>query len=95
LSTCGDFPLRVAIYLEDTTGVSSQGLSPVWDYEHMVNSATNIRTSGSYDLEDLSIVTRTAFRSRETDISVEPAIKQAANRMALSLVALLRLVLAA
>lgn len=25
----------------------------VWDYQHAVNPATNIRTTGPYDLEDL------------------------------------------
>jgi hypothetical protein len=25
----------------------------VWDYQHAVNPATNVRTTGPYDLEDL------------------------------------------
>lgn len=52
LAACSDFAFHVATYPEGST-MAPQVPTPVWDYENMVNPATNIRTSGPYDVEDL------------------------------------------
>jgi hypothetical protein len=52
LVACTDFAFHVATYPEDAIG-APQGPTPTWDYENTVNPATNIRTSGPYDIEDL------------------------------------------
>ena len=52
LAACSDLAFRVATYPEGATQ-APQGPNSVWDYDNNVNPATNIRTSGPYDLEDL------------------------------------------
>ncbi len=52
LAACSDFAFRVATYPADSL-TAPQGPNPTWDYENMVNPASNIRTSGPYDVEDL------------------------------------------
>jgi hypothetical protein len=52
LPACSDVAFRVATSPKEAAE-ALQGPSPTWDYENMVNPATNIRTSSPYDLEDL------------------------------------------
>ena len=53
LSACDSAPgiARVAAYPDK--GKQLQSPSPLWDYQNKINPATNIRTSGPYDWEDL------------------------------------------
>lgn len=51
LAACDDATFRVTASPQATQAV--QAPDPTWDYENMINPATNIRTSSPYDFEDL------------------------------------------
>src|SRR5579872_6388470 len=53
LAACSNLAVRVAAN-PDASLTSPQGVpDPTWDYENRINPATNLRTAGPYDLEDL------------------------------------------